>query len=152
MGNISENFSFREFEHTDYEEFKYQNMINTTEVRDNIIELVEELVQPLRSVWGKPLRISSGYRCAALNAHIRGSATSAHLKGLACDIVPDGNPTKEERIRFIQWAIAYFQNNGFKFDQLIDEHDSKGNYWLHIGWKNLNGEQRQQVKYNFLKK
>lgn len=152
MGTISENFSFAEFENTQYADLRIANVITSVEVRDNIIELVHNILQPLRAVYGKPLTITSGYRCPELNKRVGGSPTSAHLKGLAADIVPDSCTTQEERRAFISWAIAYLKNNGFKFDQLIEEHNSKGVYWLHIGWKNLKGEQRQQVKINFLKK
>lgn len=152
MGTISKNFSFSEFEDTQHTDLRIANTIRSVEVRDNIVELVNNIVQPLRSVWGKPLVISSGYRCPELNERVGGSPTSAHLRGLACDIRPDGYPTRQERMVFIRWAIGWIVESGMPFDQLIDEHDRDGNYWLHIGWKNLKGEQRRQVKLDFLKK
>lgn len=152
MGTISENFSFHEFEYTDYKDLKYANIIRDWDVRNNIVGLVTSIVQPLRTAWEKPLKITSGYRCPELNKRVGGSSTSAHLKGLACDIRPAGNPTQEQRKLFIRWAINWIVSSGIPFDQLIDEHDRKGNYWLHIGFKNLKGEQRGEVKLNFEKK
>ena len=45
----------------------------------------------IRGQWGKPINISSGFRCMEHNASIGGSLLSAHVFGLAldCDINPD---------------------------------------------------------------
>ena len=44
----------------------------------------------IRNVWGKPINISSGYRCPKYNASIGGSLLSAHCFGIAldCDVEP----------------------------------------------------------------
>ncbi|MCD8312955.1 MAG: D-Ala-D-Ala carboxypeptidase family metallohydrolase [Bacteroidales bacterium] len=89
MGTISRNFDFSEFEKTSYSEYAAQNKITSTEVRDNIVELVNTVLQPLRDAWGGPLTINSGYRCPALNAKVGGVATSQHLKGEAADVHAD---------------------------------------------------------------
>ena len=41
--------------------------------------LCREVLEPLRQHVGKPIRISSGYRCPALNKDAGGVATSQHL-------------------------------------------------------------------------
>jgi uncharacterized protein YcbK (DUF882 family) len=41
----------------------------------------------MRQLYGKPIRIASGYRCAEHNAAVGGVKTSAHLLGEAADIV-----------------------------------------------------------------
>lgn len=89
MGTISKNFSYKEFENSDTaRKYRIINVITTTEVRDAIKALVEQVLQPLRDAWGGPLSISSGYRCPELNAHpsIKGSKTSQHVKGEAADV------------------------------------------------------------------
>lgn len=40
----------------------------------------------LRAAWGKPLRVTSGYRTAARNEAVGGVKDSAHLRGLAADL------------------------------------------------------------------
>lgn len=45
-----------------------------------------EAFDNLREAWGKPLPISSGYRCVKHNKDIGGAPISAHLFGLALDI------------------------------------------------------------------
>jgi hypothetical protein len=41
----------------------------------------------VREKWGKPLNVTSGYRCAAHNKAVGGGDLSAHLFGLALDIL-----------------------------------------------------------------
>ena len=52
-------------------------------------ELVQKL-QQLRDRIGKPISITSGYRCPAHNAAVGGAAGSQHLLGKAADIVVQG--------------------------------------------------------------
>lgn len=53
----------------------------------NLSHLVKNLLIPLRKQYGKPIFISSGYRCKELNDSILGaSKTSHHLVGRAVDI------------------------------------------------------------------
>lgn len=40
----------------------------------------------LRSCYGRPIVINSGYRCPALNSAVGGVKNSKHLQGLAVDI------------------------------------------------------------------
>lgn len=41
-----------------------------------------------RRVWGQPVRITSGCRCASHNKAVGGVPSSRHLDGLAADIQP----------------------------------------------------------------
>lgn len=87
MGTISRHFSFKEFEKSDVASRHHiNNTITDWEVRDNIVALVENILQPLRDAWGQPLFINSGYRCPELNAKVGGVATSQHTKGQAADV------------------------------------------------------------------
>lgn len=90
MGTISENFSYREFEKSATAEKKgITNVITNVTVRDSIKALVDEVLQPLRTAWGKPLDINSGYRCPELNMEVGGEPTSQHTKGEAADVACD---------------------------------------------------------------
>ena len=44
----------------------------------------------IRETWGKPIRITSGYRCPMHNAMVGGKVLSAHMFGLALDLDCDG--------------------------------------------------------------
>lgn len=87
MGNISRHFSFAEFTKSDTaRRYHIINEITDWEVRDNIIALVENLLEPLREAWKQPLFINSGYRCRELNEKVGGVESSQHRKGEAADV------------------------------------------------------------------
>ena len=43
-------------------------------------EAAMDALQELREIWGKPIVINSGHRCAAHNTAVGGTANSQHLK------------------------------------------------------------------------
>lgn len=112
----------------------------TTEVRANLVALVETLLDPLREAWKSPIRVTSGYRCAALNKAVGGSSTSAHLYGYAADIVPLNGKIAEFKV----FCKNYFGNRRHLYDQVILE-QSKGSEWVHIGLKTQDGRKRGQL-------
>lgn len=61
----------------------------------NIVASLHELclmvLEPLRVEYQKPLTITSGYRCLALNTKVGGSKNSDHMRGMAADVTCD-NP------------------------------------------------------------
>ena len=134
MGTISKDFSFKEFERSEVADKKnICNVITSFAVRDCIVELVENVLQPLRDAWGKPLKVNSGYRCKALNAAVGGVPTSQHVKGEAADIAA-GDPVKLARL-----AVKL----GLPFDQMILYPT-----FVHFSHR-LTGEQRGQICYNW---
>lgn len=57
-----------------------------------------EYLQKIRDHFGKPITITSAYRCPSYNKRIGGATGSYHSKGMACDIVVDGvAPTEVAR-------------------------------------------------------
>lgn len=137
MGTISKNFSYHEFEASEIaREERITNVITSVEVRDNIKTLVDFLLQPLRDAIGKPLRISSGYRCTQLNAHPRvgGSATSQHVTGEAADVWC-------ATLTPFQIARVVIEED-LEFDQMILYPG-----FVHLSF-NADGEQREQILYN----
>jgi len=133
MGTISENFSYAEFERSaEADAHGITNVITSFEVRDSVKALVEEVLQPLRDAWGKPLKINSGYRCPELNRIVGGVETSQHQKGEAADVACD-NPLELARLA-----------RGLKlpYDQMILYPS-----FAHFSHK-LDGSQRGQILYN----
>ena len=53
--------------------------------------LMDECLDPVRELWGKPIGVNSGYRSPALNAAVGGAAASQHMKGEAFDQLIDEN-------------------------------------------------------------
>lgn len=54
-----------------------------------------QVLQKIRTRFGKPVTINSAYRTAAHNGKVGGSPNSQHLYGLAADIVVQGAAPKE---------------------------------------------------------
>jgi hypothetical protein len=88
--------------------------------------LIEKVLDPLREAYGKPIIVTSGYRCEKLNKAVGGAASSQHVKGEAADIrsVQD---TPEENKKLFDLIVKL----GLPFDQLINEY----NYdWVHVSY------------------
>lgn len=113
------------------------------EIIANLRSLCENVLEPLRQWYGKPIDISSGYRCPTLNRAAGGVATSQHMKGEAADL---HLPSIAIGRQWIEHLLEY----GL-FDQLIWEHDKSGHYWIHVSFKR-NGRNRQTYLPNLLKK
>lgn len=111
------------------------------EVVDNLNKLADYL-DVIREKVGKPILISSGFRCPVLNKTVGGVANSQHLKGLAADLICADMESLEKVLR---------ETGGF--DQLIKEH-RKGSksFWYHVSVSPRNGKPRQQVIMNLEKK
>lgn len=104
------------------------------EQKENLIALVDNVLDPLRKLWGKPIIVTSGFRCAKLNRAVGGVSKSQHTKGQAADIRTVENTTMENK-RLFDVAMR----SGFPFDQLIDEY---GYNWIHISY-NVKGNRKQ---------
>lgn len=86
MGDLSKNFSLREFEYSDTaNRLGIDNKVRHNEVKKNIKALVDNILQPLRDAWNGPIFINSGYRCLKLNEAVGGVPTSQHVMGMAAD-------------------------------------------------------------------
>lgn len=103
-------------------------------VQSNLKRLINVL-NKLRESWGKPIYVTSGYRCPELNKKVGGANTSAHLTGNAVDLVSE--PFDE----FKSWI--YKEIDKYDFDQLILE-KNKTSEWVHLGLFNNNNQQRKQ--------
>ena len=101
--------------------------------------LAHDILQPLRDAYGKPILVTSGYRCPALNAAVRGARGSQHMLGEAADIkaasAASPSQLQAENRRLFELIIALH----LPFDQLIDEKDFS---WIHVS---CSPRQRQQV-------
>lgn len=114
------------------------------EERLNLIALVSAVLDPLREKYGKPIYVTSGYRCAALNKCVGGVTGSQHRKGEAADIVSEEGTCNFELGQLIV--------ESGQFDQVIFENCGKDNLlpqWIHVSWKRtgaLRGNILKRVK------
>lgn len=102
------------------------------EVIDNLTILRDNLLNPLRELYGKPIYINSGYRCPELNKKVGGSKTSDHLYGYAADIT---TKDKSENIKLFNLII-----NNLDFKQCISEYNGS---WIHVSYQT--GKNRKEA-------
>ena len=111
----------------------------TAEHLENLKVISEEVFDKVREYFGVPLFISSGYRSAALNKAIGGSATSDHNLGRALDLDQDGHGNGVTNAD----VFNYIKSN-LDFDQLIWEFGTDKNPdWVHVGYRK--GANRKQI-------
>lgn len=95
----------------------------TEEVKRNLTELIDNVLDPLREWYGKPIPVNSGYRCPELNKAVGGVPTSFHQSGKGVDI--DVRSDAENKKLF-----DYIKDN-LPFTELGWEH---GGAWVHVGY------------------
>ena len=102
------------------------------EIKINLRNLVDNCLDIIREKYGKPITISSGYRCPALNKVVGGASTSQHTKGQAADL--KGKTRQENEIIFniIKQLGCY--------DQLLNEHDYS---WIHVSYVDKKNNRKQ---------
>ena len=131
---LSENFTLEELTKSkEAEDLGIENVPNNDETKA-LLELTLNVLQPLRTLIGKPIHINSGFRCKKVNEAVGGvnptanNRGSQHLYGEAADIVTDDLETTFEIIR-----------SQLTFDQLIWEFGR----WIHVSYKA--GRNRKEV-------
>ena len=120
---LSEHFLLEELVHSDLAARKGINNDPTPNIINNLGRLAQ-LLEQVRKVVGRPITVTSGYRCKALNDVVGSKDTSQLLLGCAADIKAL-NMSPDELVKRII-------NSDIQFDQLIREFDS----WVHISVTN----------------
>lgn len=106
---------------------------------ENFKKLAENIFQPIREHFGKPILISSGYRSAELNKAIGGSLSSQHCSGEAIDIDMDGTDITNAQI------FHYIKDN-LNFDQIIWEFGTDKNPdWVHVSFSASKPQRKQML-------
>lgn len=108
----------------------------TKEAESNLVQLVENILDPLREAWGRPIRVNSGYRSPELNRKVNGSKTSQHLTGQASDITTGSR--EDNKLLF-----DLIQKLKLPYDQLIDEYNFR---WIHVSFSPRNRRQILHIK------
>lgn len=128
---LSKNFTLAELTRTSA---PYENYPQVKE-RIALKQLVDNVLQPLRDLYGKPIKINSGFRSPLVNKHVGSkSEKSQHLKGEAADIT---GGSREENIKLYNLI-----RENLPFDQLINEYDFS---WIHVSYKSK-GNRKQELK------
>lgn len=126
--NLSDNFSLAEFTSSQTATRRGINNNPTVAHRLAMSALCNAILEPLRAHFGRPVRITSGYRSKALNDAIGGSQSSDHSKGMAADFEIAG----VSNYRLAKWIEA-----NLVYRQLILEFYKPGDEnsgWVHCSF------------------
>lgn len=93
---------------------------------DEIVAVLKETaagMENVRALLGKPITVSSGYRCQLLNRAVHGQPNSQHTTGQAVDFICPAYGTPQKIVNAIL-------KSDIEFDQCILELDE----WVHISF------------------
>lgn len=131
--DLSEHFTMEEFTASDWgERHGVDNQPGDSEIVANLQELALEMERVRTILGGHPIFVHSAYRSPKVNAGVGGVATSAHLRGLACDFTCPSFGSPYEVAKAIEAS-------GLKLDQLLREFG-----WVHAGFPEEGKPFRQQ--------
>lgn len=107
---------------------------------ENLRQLCINVLEPLRKKFGI-IRITSGFRCKAVNTAVGGARNSQHIFGQAADIYVPNQEKGKQMYEFIRDEIV--------FDQLIFEVDTRTKrMWIHISYVS-EGTNRRRAWMNY---
>lgn len=103
------------------------NQPNSVELSN--IKKTAKLLQQIRDKYGKPIYVSSGFRCKRVNSLVGGSSTSQHMLGEAADI----KATKTSNKELFDCIKKMIEKGELKVGQLIWEYGTKSEpNWVHV--------------------
>lgn len=129
--NLTQHFTLQELIFSQTAARKGIDNTPTQAIIQNLRRTAEQLEVVRTLLGGKPILISSGYRCPALNAAVGGSKNSSHMLGLAVDFTCPAFGSVFETAK----AIA---ESDIDFDQLIYEFGT----WVHLGFSTGTGRRK----------
>jgi len=137
---LSEHFKLNEFTKS---ETAIRKRIDNTPGPDhaqNLKNVCEKILEPVRRHFNKPVRINSGYRGPALNSAVGGSIKSQHCNGEAIDFEIDGLPNPD---------LAKWVSENCEFDQIIlefyDPKEGPNSGWVHASYTTKGPNRKQKL-------
>ena len=125
------NFTMSELIHSDTAVKNNINNMPDINSLDCMLNLIVYCLQPIRDKLGKPMIITSGYRCAEVNKLVGGVSNSQHTKGQAADFTVSGET--------VEGIIFKIVTSGIEYDEIINEYDK----WVHISF--VKGNNRKET-------
>lgn len=97
----------------------------------NLADLIINVLDPLREIYGRPIKVNSGYRSPIVNAAVGGAKNSDHIYGMAADITTGSKTDNALLFNIIR--------DNFTFKQLICEYDYQ---WIHVSYNSKNNKKQ----------
>ena len=123
---LSEHFTLEELSYSDIAK-RHSLDNNPDKLTISNLTRLAELLENVRALFNKPIRINSAYRSITVNSLLGSKPTSQHCIGCAADIHIDGLTPDQ--------VVKRIMNSTIQYDQLIREFDS----WVHISIPNAEG-------------
>lgn len=127
-------FTIQELTRSDTAEEHGIDNTPTKEAKENLVALVDNVLDPLREMYGKPIIVNSGYRCPQLNAAVGGAKNSQHMRGEAADITAGSKEENKKLFELIRERLP--------FDQLLNESDYS---WVHVSYVSPERNRKQTL-------
>lgn len=121
--NLTPHFQLEELACTNNATYKQKNIDEAKKIMGRMYQLAG-FAERVREIVGKPLIITSGYRCPELNKAIGGAITSQHIFCEAIDFVVKGLRPEDVFNRIV--------TSDLKYNQIIIERNTKGSQWVHV--------------------
>lgn len=141
--NLTKNFTLEEMvKSSTATRLKIDNTI-PSELKPMIYKMAEQM-QIIRDAYGKPIVISSGYRCEKLNKAVGGAKNSDHRYASAVDFHSLSDSKADNKAL---WDLIISLKTQGKLDmrQIINEYDSN---WIHCSINNpFNKAKKNEVLY-----
>ena len=128
MTRLSEHFALWELTKSQVADRNNIKNLPDEESTQNLGSTCEEILEPVRRHYGKPIAPSSGYRCLALNRALGSSDRSQHTTGQAVDFEVPGVANMD----LARWIM-----DNVDYDQLILEFYKEGqpnSGWVHCSY------------------
>ena len=133
--NLTPHFTIEELAGTSNDKYKKLNLLKAQEHMGKMYMLAG-FAERVREIIGKPMIITSGYRCPELNRAIGGAITSQHIFCEAIDFVVKGLRPEDVFNRIV--------TSDLKYNQIIIERNKSGSQWVHISI----GSYKQKLKFD----
>lgn len=136
---LTPNFKLSELTITNHKKYQELNLKEAQAIIGKMYFLAG-FAEAIREIIGKPLLVSSGFRCPELNKAINGSIFSQHMLAEAIDI---SCKTLQPKTLFDR-----IRKSGLKYEQLILEQNKDGSKkWVHVSI----GSRKQCLSYDGIK-
>ena len=126
----------------DYQEFGIMEKLTefTDEIdisiKENIKKLVVNVMEKIRTEYGMPIYITSGYRTPEHNKKVGGVANSQHIYGEACDF------TGRDFRRLLRIIEEMDDKGLLNYDQLIIYRKRQ---FIHVSYRNESINRNQKI-------
>ena len=133
--NLTPHFKFSELAGTSHEKYRLLNL-DEAQKQMGKMYMLAGFAERVREIIGKPVIITSGFRCKELNKAIGGAITSQHTLCEAIDIVVKGMRCEDVFNRIV--------TSDLKYNQIIIERNKSGSQWVHISI----GSYKQKLQFD----